>query len=266
MGIENIELTYVVSKYSPHNVPAMLQSTSTAPTTGSKRQRATDNDDAPAPKRRGVELETKAPAGKTAEDAILVDDESPSSAGATVDNAIVVDGEAAAITPAPPVDDAALPAAPPAAPKRRGRPPKAKGTPEPPKRRGRPPKPKGTPEPPKRRGRPPKAKPAVPAPDSIPESVETTVAAAPKRRGRPPKAESSAATPTTAPSPAVSKEDNAAPPPLPTPTTGSQSRKRKGAPVEDEQADTQQPAKRLATIKARQESSAPVASAGNKVS
>ncbi len=55
-----------------------------------------------------------------------------------------------------------------AAPKRRGRPPKAKT--ETPKRRGRPPKAKA----PKKRGRPPKAK-----------------AEAPKRRGRPPKAKAS---------------------------------------------------------------------------
>ncbi|RJS25729.1 transcriptional regulator [Corallococcus sp. H22C18031201] len=74
------------------------------------------------------------------------------------------------------------------APKKRGRPPKAKpaegGAPAAPKKRGRPPKPKPEvlstepPPPPKKRGRPPKPKP--------PES-ETAAPAAPKKRGRPPK-------------------------------------------------------------------------------
>ncbi|MBU8899243.1 transcriptional regulator [Corallococcus sp. M34] len=74
------------------------------------------------------------------------------------------------------------------APKKRGRPPKAKPAegeaPAAPKKRGRPPKPKPEvvstepPPPPKKRGRPPKPKP--------PES-ETAAPAAPKKRGRPPK-------------------------------------------------------------------------------
>ncbi|MCP3145054.1 CarD family transcriptional regulator [Pyxidicoccus xibeiensis] len=81
-----------------------------------------------------------------------------------------------------------------AAPKKRGRPPKAKaeapagGEAAAPKKRGRPPKPKpeavaapegAEPPAPKKRGRPPKAKP--------PES-EAAAPAAPKKRGRPPKA------------------------------------------------------------------------------
>ncbi|ATB49763.1 CarD family transcriptional regulator [Corallococcus macrosporus] len=78
-----------------------------------------------------------------------------------------------------------------AAPKKRGRPPKAKAAPaegaEPaaPKKRGRPPKPKPEPtaegaEPPapKKRGRPPKPK---------PPEAEGAAPAAPKKRGRPPK-------------------------------------------------------------------------------
>ncbi|WP_375767078.1 transcriptional regulator [Archangium gephyra] len=73
-----------------------------------------------------------------------------------------------------------------AAPKKRGRPPKAKpaegAEAAAPKKRGRPPKPKpeGAEAPaPKKRGRPPKAKPA--------EGAEAA-APAPKKRGRPPKA------------------------------------------------------------------------------
>lgn len=78
------------------------------------------------------------------------------------------------------------------APKKRGRPPKAKpaeeGEPAAPKKRGRPPKPKpevtaeaaAEPAAPKKRGRPPKARP--------PEGAEPAEPAAPKKRGRPPKA------------------------------------------------------------------------------
>ncbi|RKH33889.1 transcriptional regulator [Corallococcus praedator] len=78
------------------------------------------------------------------------------------------------------------------APKKRGRPPKAKpadegGEPAAPKKRGRPPKPKpevaaesAEPAAPKKRGRPPKAKP--------PEGAAPAEPAAPKKRGRPPKA------------------------------------------------------------------------------
>ncbi|MHA7633111.1 CarD family transcriptional regulator [Corallococcus sp. M7] len=76
------------------------------------------------------------------------------------------------------------------APKKRGRPPKAKpaegAEPAAPKKRGRPPKPKpevaeGAEAPaPKKRGRPPKAKP--------PEGAAPAEPAAPKKRGRPPKA------------------------------------------------------------------------------
>jgi len=78
------------------------------------------------------------------------------------------------------------------APKKRGRPPKAKadapaagGEPAAPKKRGRPPKPKppevegAAPAAPKKRGRPPKPK---------PPEVEGAPPAAPKKRGRPPKA------------------------------------------------------------------------------
>ncbi|MCE9667549.1 transcriptional regulator [Myxococcus stipitatus] len=78
------------------------------------------------------------------------------------------------------------------APKKRGRPPKAKadapaegGEPAAPKKRGRPPKPKppevegAEPAAPKKRGRPPKPK---------PPEVEGAAPAAPKKRGRPPKA------------------------------------------------------------------------------
>ncbi|RKG53140.1 transcriptional regulator [Corallococcus sp. AB011P] len=76
------------------------------------------------------------------------------------------------------------------APKKRGRPPKAKPAegeePAAPKKRGRPPKPKpevaegAEPAAPKKRGRPPKAKP--------PEGAAPAEPAAPKKRGRPPKA------------------------------------------------------------------------------
>jgi len=81
-----------------------------------------------------------------------------------------------------------------AAPKKRGRPPKAKtetaegGEAPAPKKRGRPPKPKpeataaaegGEPPAPKKRGRPPKPK---------PPEAEGAAPAAPKKRGRPPKA------------------------------------------------------------------------------
>ncbi|NOK16935.1 CarD family transcriptional regulator [Corallococcus carmarthensis] len=78
------------------------------------------------------------------------------------------------------------------APKKRGRPPKAKpdegAEPAAPKKRGRPPKPKpevvaaegAEPAAPKKRGRPPKAKP--------PEGDTPAEPAAPKKRGRPPKA------------------------------------------------------------------------------
>ncbi|MBN9683310.1 MULTISPECIES: CarD family transcriptional regulator [unclassified Corallococcus] len=76
------------------------------------------------------------------------------------------------------------------APKKRGRPPKAKpaegAEPAAPKKRGRPPKPKpevvegAEPAAPKKRGRPPKAKP--------PEGAAPAEPAAPKKRGRPPKA------------------------------------------------------------------------------
>jgi CarD family transcriptional regulator len=76
------------------------------------------------------------------------------------------------------------------APKKRGRPPKAKpeegAEPAAPKKRGRPPKPKpevvegAEPPAPKKRGRPPKAKP--------PEGETPAEPAAPKKRGRPPKA------------------------------------------------------------------------------
>ncbi|MFB1481324.1 CarD family transcriptional regulator [Corallococcus sp. RDP092CA] len=76
------------------------------------------------------------------------------------------------------------------APKKRGRPPKAKpaegAEPAAPKKRGRPPKPKpealagAEPPAPKKRGRPPKAKP--------PEGAAPAEPAAPKKRGRPPKA------------------------------------------------------------------------------
>ncbi|AKF83098.1 transcriptional regulator, CarD family [Myxococcus fulvus] len=78
------------------------------------------------------------------------------------------------------------------APKKRGRPPKAKpaeaegAEPAAPKKRGRPPKPKpdappegAEPAAPKKRGRPPKPK---------PPEVEGAAPAAPKKRGRPPKA------------------------------------------------------------------------------
>ncbi|MFY1830225.1 CarD family transcriptional regulator [Myxococcus fulvus] len=78
------------------------------------------------------------------------------------------------------------------APKKRGRPPKAKpaeaegAEPAAPKKRGRPPKPKpeappegAEPAAPKKRGRPPKPK---------PPEVEGAEPAAPKKRGRPPKA------------------------------------------------------------------------------
>ncbi|MCP3162620.1 CarD family transcriptional regulator [Myxococcus qinghaiensis] len=78
------------------------------------------------------------------------------------------------------------------APKKRGRPPKAKpaeaegAEPAAPKKRGRPPKPKpeappagAEPAAPKKRGRPPKAK---------PPEAEGAEPAAPKKRGRPPKA------------------------------------------------------------------------------
>ncbi|NNC14591.1 transcriptional regulator [Corallococcus exiguus] len=76
------------------------------------------------------------------------------------------------------------------APKKRGRPPKAKPAEgeeaAAPKKRGRPPKPKpevaegAKPAAPKKRGRPPKAKP--------PEGAAPAEPAAPKKRGRPPKA------------------------------------------------------------------------------
>ena len=76
------------------------------------------------------------------------------------------------------------------APKKRGRPPKAKPAEgeeaAAPKKRGRPPKPKpevaegAEPAAPKKRGRPPKAKP--------PEGAAPAEPAAPKKRGRPPKA------------------------------------------------------------------------------
>ena len=81
-----------------------------------------------------------------------------------------------------------------AAPKKRGRPPKAKAAPAEggeapaPKKRGRPPKPKpeataaaegAEPPAPKKRGRPPKPK---------PPEAEGAAPAAPKKRGRPPKA------------------------------------------------------------------------------
>lgn len=82
-----------------------------------------------------------------------------------------------------------------AAPKRRGRPPKAANANTEPKRRGRPPKaatapvkkavstPTKSADAPKRRGRPPKAKPAVVAK----KGTSASKAEAPKRRGRPPK-------------------------------------------------------------------------------